>query len=147
MTIGARWTKHRPIALAIARDFRVPGLDPDDVRQEALVALWMACREYDRDRGPFPPFARLVVRRRMADLLEHAARQKRTARVAYEVDPPAPDQSEGREQLRLVVGALDTLTDRERAAVRDHLNGRAATSSKAHETALWRARRKLKAAA
>ena len=48
--VPARWTKHRPIALGLAREYRVPGMDPDDVRQEALIALWEACRAYDREK-------------------------------------------------------------------------------------------------
>lgn len=147
MTAPALWTKHRPVALAIAAEWSIPGLDPDDVRQEALIALWEACRAYDRDRGRFPPFARLVIRRRLADLLERATRQKRTVRLVRDVDIAAPDELEGREQLRLLVGVVDTLTDRERAAVRDHLNGRRSRGSKAHDVALYRARAKLRAAA
>ena len=48
--VPARWTKHRPIALGLAREYRVPGMDPDDVHQEALIALWEACRAYDREK-------------------------------------------------------------------------------------------------
>ena len=48
--VPARWTKHRPIALGLAREYRVPGMDPGDVHQEALIALWEACRAYDREK-------------------------------------------------------------------------------------------------
>ena len=89
--VPALWTKHRPIALAIARDWRIPGMDPDDVRQEALIALWEACRCHDKEKGPFPPFARLVIGRRMRDLLQAATRQKRTADFDHHTEPVCPD--------------------------------------------------------
>lgn len=142
-TVSARWTKHRPIAVAIADEWRIPGMDSDDIRQEALVALWEACRSYDRDRGKFPAWARLTIRSRLADLLEHATRQKRTAVLVRDVDVPGPDEREGREQLQLVLDV--DLTPRERQAVADHLNG--VPRTKAHDQALYRARVKLKAAA
>lgn len=138
MSNPARWTKHRPVALAIARDWNIPGLDRDDVRQEALVALWEACRAYDDTKGQFPAFARLVIKRRLLDLHRAATREKRTAEFAeYTENIPAPDH----EQLVLV--GLDTLSDRERLAVTDHLNGMSVLSSKEHDNALFRARRKL----
>jgi hypothetical protein len=51
----------------------------DDVRQEALEALWIATGKHDSARGAWPPFARLAVRARMRDLLQAATREKRTA--------------------------------------------------------------------
>jgi RNA polymerase sigma factor (sigma-70 family) len=90
MSVPALWTKHRPIALAIASEWRIPHLDPDDVRQEALIALWEAARCHDKAKGPFPTFARLVVKRRMRDLLQAATRQKRTAEFDYDTEPVSP---------------------------------------------------------
>lgn len=145
MTRAALWTKHRPVAHGIARDYRVPGLDADDVAQEALVALWEATGAFDPRRGPFPPFARLVVNRHLRDLLQAATREKRAVpagRVDAEL-APAPEQL----SLAPLLEAHRALSDRERAAVRAHLNGLPTRSSKAHENALMRARRKLRAAA
>ena len=88
--VPALWTKNRPIALAIAREWRIPGLDPDDVRQEALVALWEAARKYDKTKGTFPPFARLVVKRRLSTLLQAATRQKRTCDLDHDTEPVGP---------------------------------------------------------
>jgi RNA polymerase sigma factor (sigma-70 family) len=147
VTRPALWTKHRPIALAIARDYRIPGLDPDDTRQEALVALWEATGIHDPERGPFPPLARTVIHRHLRDLLQAATRQKRTALIDHDAEPVARDDSAGREQLSLLVDALPTLTELERAAVRAHLNGVPTSSSKRHDNALNRARAKLRAAA
>lgn len=144
MTRGARWTKHRGIALGIAAEYRVPGLDADDVRQEALVALWEATGIYDAARGPFPALARTIIHRHLRDLLQAATRLKRTATFDHEADPPdMRDRIAAR--LELLDLARAGLTDAERAAVADHLNGVPATQSKSHDNALQRARRKLAA--
>lgn len=91
MTVPALWTKHRNIAYTIAHEWRVPGMDQDDIAQEALIALWDACRRHDKTRGPFPPFARMVIKARMVDLLRAATTQGRTAELEYDVDVPGPD--------------------------------------------------------
>ena len=109
-TVPARWTKHRPIALGLAREYRVPGMDPDDVRQEALVALWEACRAYDREKGTFPPFARLVINRRLTDLLRAATREKRSAVTVSDVDVPAHDELDGQLRLFSVLEVMETLS-------------------------------------
>lgn len=106
MNVPALWTKNRGIALGIAPEWRIPGLDPDDVRQEALIALWEAARCHDREKGPFPPFARLVIQRRLRDLLQAATRQKRTAEFAEWVEPCGPaleDTVLQREQLQMAL--------------------------------------------
>lgn len=119
MTVPALWTKHRPIALAISTEWYIPGLDADDVRQEALIALWEAARCHDRDKGPFPAFARLVIGRRLSDLLQAATRQKRTAVFDEFTDPVGPELEATvlqREQLQL---ALFDPRIRQRQAWRD----------------------------
>jgi RNA polymerase sigma factor (sigma-70 family) len=140
----ALFTKHQQLAALIASDWRIPGMDHDDVRQEARIALWEACRGYDKRKGRFPAFAGVVVRRRMRDLLQAAMREKRAAVVLGLFDAPAPDEREGHEQLQLILDGLDALTQLERDAVRDHLNGRPSKKSKSHDSALDRARAKLK---
>lgn len=80
------FTQQRKAALAIAAEWQIPGLAADDVRQEALLALWVATGKHDPARGPWPPFARLTIKARMRDLLQAATRQKRTATV-LELDP------------------------------------------------------------
>jgi RNA polymerase sigma factor (sigma-70 family) len=144
MTSSAMFTRLRPAVLAIAAEWRVPGLDPDDVRQEALLALWVATSKHDPARGPWPPFARLVVKRRLRDLLQAATRQKRTAALEHDVDVAAPEPTGASEQLALVIDALPRLTDRERSALANSLNG--GKQSKSQENALGAARRKLRAA-
>jgi RNA polymerase sigma factor (sigma-70 family) len=106
MTIGALWTRNRPVELGIARDYRIPGLDPDDIRQEALVALWEACRAYDNTKGKLPTFARTVIHRRLTDLLRAATTAKRTADFDHDAEPVGPDLETTvlqREQLSLLL--------------------------------------------
>ena len=123
-SVPARWTKHRPIAYAIAAEYRIPGLERQDVDQEACVALWLASRAYDRSKGSFPAFARLVIHRRLTDLVREATRQKRSAVTVTDVDVAAPNRSEAQLSLFSVLEVAATaLTVRERGVVRDHLNG------------------------
>ena len=113
----ALWTKNRTIALAIATEWRIPGMDPDDVRQEALVALWEAARAHDKTKGPFPPFARLVVKRRLRDRLQAATRQKRTCDFDYDTEPVGPDLETtvmNRDQLSMFVYSFGPTIERRR---------------------------------
>ena len=147
MTRPAMFTQQRPAALAIAREWRIPGMADDDIRQEALLALWIATGKHDPERGPWPTYARMCVKAHLFTLHQAATRAKRTA-VVLELDEErdaAPDQTSG--QLALLVDELPSLTGRERAAIAAHLNGTSATVSKEHNNALTRARRKLRSAA
>lgn len=106
MTTAALWTKHRGIAIGIANEYRIPGMDPDDVRQEALIGLWEAARAYDPSVGPFAAFARTVVTRRCVDLLRASGRGKQRVLTDAVRD----------EQLELVPTGdlIDTVLRRER---------------------------------
>lgn len=142
----ALWTKHRKLAYGIASEFRIPGLGAEDVDQEALVSLWIACGSYDKTKGRFPTFAAIVIRRDLTDLLVRAKRQKRTAETVADVEIPARDEAPGREQLSLIRDALPRLTAKERAALAAHLQGHPTKASKSHDSALDRARAKLREA-
>lgn len=73
MSAGALWTSHRPLARRIARSFNWPGAEPEDVEQEALIALWEAASTYDPGQGTaFKTFASIVVNNHLADTLRHA---------------------------------------------------------------------------
>lgn len=147
MTRAALFTKHEGIAVRVARDYRIPGLGPDDVRQEARVALWEATGAHDPERGAFPSFARLVITRRLIDLLRAATLRSFPLDDVEPEDRTASERLEHRARLARIVELLPELSDTEREAVRDHLHGVAATESKSHDSALARARRKLRAAA
>ncbi len=170
MTVPALWLKHRGLALAIADGYTLPGSDRDDVRQEALIALWVAATDWRPDGGAsFPTFARMVVRRRLDTCLKLATRRKheplnRAVTVALDPDgEPAAivdllphlhqvtDRVEGREQLAAVIRCIrDDLSAVERRAVVGIASGLSYVEIgpwKAVDNALARARRKLRAAA
>lgn len=140
----ALYQRHHKLAAQFARDFWVPGMEREDVRQEARLALWEACRSHDPTKGKFPPFARVVIRNHLTDLLRVTSKRGNAPVPVPLTDVAAP---EAQLSLLAVVDALPSLTAAERRAVTDSLNGVPARSSKAHETALYRARRKLREAA
>lgn len=147
MTVAARWTKYRPLALKISASYFIPGQEAEDVRQEALVALWVAASEYDKERGTFPPFARVVIHRRLQEVVRQANTGKHLAltEAARDFDVPAPDvHIDGR--LGRMLDALPALSDLERRALAASLNGQP-IGSKQHDNALQRARTKLRRAA
>lgn len=110
MTVPALWTKHRQIAYGVANQYFLQGADREDVEQEALVALWLAARDYDPARGPFKPYAALWVHRRLQDKVKAAGRLKhRQLTFAVSLDDVAPIEDpkldvpravEARERLR-----------------------------------------------
>lgn len=68
---------HRPLALALARDFFLPGADRDDVEAEAMFGLWKAIRDYRADGGAsFKTFAKLCIRRQLGTAVKAARRGK-----------------------------------------------------------------------
>lgn len=146
------FARHRAIALGIAKDYYLPGGDRDDVRQEALIALWIACRDHDPKKGPFPSFARMVVRRRLDSCVKQARRPKQLVLTDAARDdwdgPTLPDACTvaiDRERLRSVAAAVCTLTQLERQSLRRLLNGEP-QRDKQDENTRWRLRRKLRAA-
>lgn len=119
MTRASLWTKHRGIALAIAQEWRIPGLEPDDGRQEALLALWCATATWDQEQAAFSTYARQAVRNRCTDLLRAATAQKRTGELDPDgldraCSPDVTEQVEHREQLQLALDTRDELSVVER---------------------------------
>ena len=157
MTVPALWTKHRHIATAIASRYYIPGADRQDVEQEALIALWEACRTYDPDRGPFQPFANTVIRRRLTDAIKAANRQKALALTTSARDRELPhlhqvaDRCETAEEIRRVLEAVTRLSAWERHCVIGTATGLSYAeiggNPKRVDNTLYRARRKLRAAA
>jgi len=144
----ALWTKHRPIAIAIAREYYFPGADDNDVRQEALIGLWYAVKDFDPERGlSFPNFARLVIHRRLTGCLKMALRPGRMALsdAGRELDGiPSRDEQESRERLWEMVEASKLLTIKERSAVEAYVAGTYTSRDRKMENALQSARRKLR---
>lgn len=65
---------------AYARDnvYALPGLEAQDLENEVLEVLWMACNTYDPNKGmKFNTWFRELVKRRFLDLSKAARRIKR----------------------------------------------------------------------
>jgi RNA polymerase sporulation-specific sigma factor len=168
MTVIQLWTKNRPIAYGIARDFYIPGADRDDVTQEALIALWVAARDYQPESGPFRSFAALVIKRRlgscvkMAQTYKHAALSTAVRTILSEDGDrqeiagllpylhQVTDVVEDRERLALIIAAIKSdLTEFERECIVGIASGKGYLELgpyKKVDNALFRARRKLKLA-
>jgi len=69
--------RYRPLALGIARDWFLPGSDPDDVRQEAMLGLLVGIRSYQPERGiPLATYLRFSVRMWLAAAAKMANAEK-----------------------------------------------------------------------
>jgi RNA polymerase sporulation-specific sigma factor len=167
-TVPALWLKHRRLAGQIACDYYLPGYERQDVVQEAEIALWVACRQFDGS-GEFRGFAAMVIRRRLNTCVKMANRKKHeplnlSARVTIEEDGDVThiadqlpclhqvsDRVEDREQLRAVLRAIDRdLSEFERHCVVGLACGLEYVELgefKSVDNALQRARAKLRAAA
>ena len=147
----ALWTRNRGLAVAIAGDYYIPGSDRDDVVQEALIALWVACQDYDPSHGvPFKTFARMVVHRRLASCLKYANRPSRLALTRAERDLERfqdRERQEARDRMWAMVEASRSFTHLERVAVQRHVQGTLDSRDKQMDNALTRARQKLRRAA
>lgn len=154
MTVAADWLKHRGLARSLARRYFLPGGDADDLEQEALIALWVAARNYDPDSGvPFEAFAALLIRRRLWTAIKTANRgSHRMISDAYRVLDDTTgaytfdELVEAREELREITSRMGLLTELEAAAVAISANGfhRPGGILKTHDNALQRAKRKLR---
>ena len=144
MTRSGLFGKHLPLAYKIASRYWIPGGDREDVRQEARIGLWIATQGYDPAKGSFRAFAKVVVERRLQTCVKVANRHYERP---VELLPEMAVTEDRPSELPGLFRALGTLSERERQAVTDHLNGVAARSSRSHDNALTRARKKLREAA
>jgi RNA polymerase sigma factor (sigma-70 family) len=104
MTVSALWTRHRPLAYGIARDYFLPGAERQDVEQEALVGLWIAAKEWDRAKGAsFRTFARVVIERRLASLVRTATAEKNRVLTDSERDTAQLELFEAPDLERVVL--------------------------------------------
>lgn len=51
------------------------GYDPEDLQQEALLALWRACLTYQPARGKFSTYATTCIANRFKDLIKIQSRK------------------------------------------------------------------------
>lgn len=143
-TRTALFTQNRRIALGIAKEYYLPGFDADDVRQEAMVALWQATAVYDPEKGPFRAIANIVIRRHLQTLVTAAHRMKRKAAMAPWIDDPADVRDRIAARLLLLDMARADLSPLEQKALQGCVDGVPARITKQHDNALQRARQKLR---
>lgn len=99
--------RHDGLCHAIARRYYAPGLDRDDLLQEARIGLLSAFHSYDPARGlPFPRFAALAIRRRLDTAIRAALRGKhQVLNTAASLDAPLPAGDEDAGSLHDLVAA------------------------------------------
>ena len=144
------------------RRYPIPGAAYEDGLQVALLALEEAKASYDPAKGVWEAHAYDCVKRRLYDARLAANRLKHqvlTLAITEATDGMAvlellprraPDPYEvvvARLELAAVVRALSTLTELERLALSWVLNGESYAGSREVDNAVYRARRKLRAAA
>lgn len=152
MSLPGLFAANHAMARSIARDYFIPGQDRADTQQEALIALWQACRDYRPQLGEFRSFARFAIHRDLQDALKGALRGKQLVltHAVRDYDMPASEDACSaaiqRERVQLIVAACRRLSSADRVTLRRIVND-APYSTKADDNARYRVRLKLKAAA
>lgn len=85
-------TRYRSLLRAVVSMYFAPGLEDQDLEQEARIGLWKACTDYDERGGAnFHSFARLCVERQVITAVKTAQRKKHgPLNGAAHLDAPAP---------------------------------------------------------
>ena len=144
----------------------VPGLESDDLRQEAFVALFSAIESYEEGKGAvFSTYAITCINNRLADAVKTANRQKNRAlnesvslnddEHILDVESPLSTEEAAiaREEYEAVKSKIENLlTGKEREVLLKWINGysydeigsQMGISGKSVANALQRARQKLK---
>lgn len=76
MTEDAAVREWSNLAYWIARDYHLPGAGRDDVKQEALIALWYGLRSHDPARAPLRTWLASCIRKRLGSAVRDACRLK-----------------------------------------------------------------------
>lgn len=159
----------RPVMRGVCSEFFAPGLDDQDIAQEALIGAWAAIRDFDPAVGTsLRTFADLCVRRQVITAVKTAQRMKHRPLNESERDGRAEggevlsivDLIEARNadpceiialraDLRELAAGLADLTAVERDVFTRHMNGEPQLFSKLNperkrnDNAMQRARVKL----
>jgi RNA polymerase sporulation-specific sigma factor len=94
--------------LTFRKFFYVPGNAPDDLYQEALVALaTKAIPDYVEEKGPFVTFAKLCVRRHIITILKSASNNRHgPLNTSVSIDAPVSESGEDDEGPMTVGGFI-----------------------------------------
>jgi RNA polymerase sigma factor (sigma-70 family) len=85
--------QYTPLVRAMVRRYRGPGLEGEDLAQEAWLALIKARRDYRPELGARPAFYRCRVRAALADVLRRYRRDAlfwRSSSLVEEMPQPGP---------------------------------------------------------
>lgn len=75
--LEALFQRYRRFAYAKGRSYYLAGGDADDLRQEALIGLYKAVRDFEQHHGaPFRSFAELCITRQLITSIKTATRKK-----------------------------------------------------------------------
>lgn len=112
------------------RSYFLPGGDREDLRQEGLLGLVKAIRDYRPTHGcSFRSFAELCITRQVITALKTATRQKHAAlNLSRSLDAPVGSEDDGRLLLEIV-----GTDDREQALLELRLDPRTELLEKARE--------------
>lgn len=117
---------HVGLVEQVASGIRTQLLSRDEARSAAAIGLVEAAARWRRRRGPFAPFARLLMRRR---IYREWLPIVRRPTVPLAIDPPAREDGraspELREEAAQVVAILPTLPPRQREALELYAAGHA----------------------
>lgn len=75
--VETQFRENTQLALAIAsRDYgNLPGFDPQEMQQEALIALWRAAKAHQPTAGPFRIYAAVCIRQRLKRVVGTRSKQ------------------------------------------------------------------------
>jgi RNA polymerase sigma factor (sigma-70 family) len=147
-------SRHLPFARKLARQFAGRGIELEDLRQEAALALVQAANEFDPFQTLcFSTFMHWVVVRHLRDLVSRASAETEWARDDAEVDefvtPPGADRLPGEELVAAMKQALDSCSTGEREAILEFYGFPGVGSDRSREATRQRAclaRKKIKQA-
>jgi RNA polymerase sporulation-specific sigma factor len=101
--------RYRPLLRARARSYFLLGADGDDVRQEGMIGLYKAIRDFDETRQTsFRGFADMCVQRQLITAVKGAGRHKHGPLNSYvSFSRPVGDEPDGERSLADVLPAGD----------------------------------------
>lgn len=157
------FTYFKPIVRGISQSFFLVGGDQEDLLQEGMIGLFGAVNDYDKDKGSFIAFSKLCIRRRIMTAITSTTRDKNapllnSVALNDELTDSAASPLEillGKDKLSQLKSFIaDNLTVTEQTVLNMFTEGynyeeivkRTGKPYKSVDTALQRARKKLKAA-
>lgn len=67
---------YMPLIRSVSKKFYARGLSEEDLVQEGCIGLFLACKTYEPDKGPFWHFARMCITSSILNVIVSASRKK-----------------------------------------------------------------------